>query len=462
MQELKEGFRYFCKCFEAGNSCTGIFVSESNRFQVELFSFDECPNLTDGSPITILLENGLWVQLRDNLIITPSSHGVSSPNVQFFGLHIEANVALIGFSKPPLEPKFTCAHFGFKESQSIFREQLKEHRKVAQLDKFAETNILEMKFAGHDLKITATVSNQKLIAGHQLLFKDTLNVTEGMELVQDYNRFYLLAYGTVINFDYVHLEERNVAEDTIHRWRYVTKPDRSRPANDFLSLGLSIFDFSKSEGQEFYKKSLEKWHDGPVSWKDCAAFLGRSFELSGLLSPERLINACSCFDNLPYPKIELITQAKFKCIRAAVKTVLESHLPAESVEQKDDRSQRIEAALSNFQFLKKETRPTRISTILVHVREKLGPASIANFTEQLVSKAFTIRGKAAHEIFDPTHDELVGVDHAIRSTEAVCLLFFYAWLDIPKDAIAQYKSTKLMREYYLASVHFPHATTERS
>jgi hypothetical protein len=453
MKKVKEGFRYFCKCFEAGNNCTGTFVSEGNQFKVELYSFDDSPDLTDDLPITILLENGLWVQLRGSLSISPGSHGVSSPIVQFFGVTILAHAALIGHSKPPSDLKVTHARFGFKEATSIFRAQLKENNKNSSL--ILQIPLLEMEFPNHKLKIAKTVLEHAPIAEHQLCFKTTSNVEQSMELVYDYRRFYILTFGAVLNFDYVYLEERNELMSTAQSWHYITKPDRHRLTDDFLNLSTSIFDFSNSKGQDFYKNSLTKWHSNIGRWKDCAAFLGSSFELSGYLSGERLINACACFDNLPIPKTELLTSVEFNCIRTAVETVVKSHLAAENVQQEDNISQRIDAALSNFHFLKMETRPKRIAAIINQVREKFGHSYVAEGIEGLVAKAFTLRGTAAHKVFDPPLHEMAKIDLATLAIEVVCLLFFYTWLDPPSDIFERIKQTRIIFEYRLASISSP-------
>jgi hypothetical protein len=180
-----------------------------------------------------------------------------------------------------------------------------------------------------------------------------------------------------------------------------------------------------------------------AEWKNAYQMMMRSFALKGVISAERLINACRWFEEIPIAQIHnALTDEHIEAIAAAA-----TH-KAQELGYLPTIRERIAGAIK---WVKAESAEERFTRLVALIEDRFGKGTLEEGAVAHLKRAIQFRGRTAHGHMNPKGDaEFRAFSKSIRAMEALCYLLTALELPISGAGKKRIRSNPLVQDYRLA------------
>lgn len=460
IHNIELGRPYYCREETTGSHYAGLLKIEQDNIEVRLFSF--------GKSFHIKLD---WLVLRteENNVITlldniSGGRGTNSwvRGVPIHFIRILSNFALAG--RTPWNPIDLARHIQFSvENSSDTLLHVETHDKVAN-SKFGadvQNKIFSKRIS--DMEITAwySVSGStefehptKIEPILSIDFDDGHSPLDCRGRAQMVVRFFSAVLGARtraldVNISRSTMEEQAQAtteKDVKEHYRIfeLRLSADERPRDKDLWAGQQFSHSRNDEELNALINCLTVWIEREGAWKSASILMLEAMSLSNEMSPNRLINACKWFEQIPSTKPAQVirdTDAKTIADAANIKAI---ELGYRSIANR---------LLGALKAIRTETRAEQISRSVAEITKAFGNSIFDGEINGYLEKAYAFRGQMAHGHFSPETDAAYyEFAKSIHAMESICYLLTIKDLPMTGAGRERIKRLPIVRNYSLSYI----------
>jgi hypothetical protein len=199
-------------------------------------------------------------------------------------------------------------------------------------------------------------------------------------------------------------------------------------------------DFGNDKELDSLRACLVLWMKRAGEWRKSYRLMSTSFGLTNVISPERIINACRWFEEIPIAQSQnAISDEDINAISAAASRQA-SELGYSPIIRK-----RIAGAIKG---IKVESAEERFRRLVDLIEKKFGKGLLGERSIEHLKHAIQFRGRTAHGHFNPGSEaESRAFFKSTLAMEAFCYLLTAADLPISEEGIRRIGFNPLVQDY---------------
>ena len=447
---------YHCEELSLDNGATGIFCLEKDKISLKLVDYHEFIPRDISLNCVLRLENGYFVSLFDNIILS-LSNGSATSRIQ--RSEFISNLALVGREKCPPDFKIKSADFTIPHvDQSVRNQNQVEKITNSKFGDDLQTDIFSIEcdhlrlICYYHVSFSFGFRNGPvgIYPRFAIEFKQGITLAQYRIWVQSVVRFFsalvgfqLEAYEIVVSDLNFEEQKTYVKENNRARIFHVYEPERNRDLTKIspkdLWVGYQFGNAHTTDELNRLSECVKIWINREPEWKEATHLLWQSLALDDRIDAERVMMACRWFEAIPGTQaIKSISENDLEEITQSANLVAVS-LGYVELEQ------RIKGSLK---CISKESRKEQF----IRLQNEVVVAGFGRyffdlkFSENL-KNAMLYRGKAAHGHLEVDRDdELAKFAKAIFAMECLCYLLTIKGLPISPERKKEVRVT-ILRNY---------------
>ncbi|MDJ1463416.1 hypothetical protein [Nitratireductor sp. GZWM139] len=457
MARFEKGKLLHCVETVTGKHLTGTLLVSEDEIRAHIYSYSDFFHIKSEQPVFLIAESGHVVSFHanvDNGFGTTSFH---EQETHYQG--IVANVAVIGHDPWTEIDRVKRVSFAVKHTMDLLHHQKKV--KALGRSKFpAEEHFRIFEVAAKGITLRAWYratygiefgAPKALWPSFEIEFDEPQNIHDFIEHVSNYLAFLSFCLGVKLRPHDIRIDRLSHAEVMAgikartyvgeHEVHYIW-PETEIDVRDLWVGGSPVRAWDEEELVALCA-CLTAWMDRAGDWKKSYVMMMTSFGFKGVISAERLINACKWFEELPNAKSNNALSPKdIEAITAAA---------AAKAEQLGHASTIRERIATSIARVKEETAAERFTRLMALVEERFGKGIFPGNAISHLRRAIQFRGRTAHGHFHPASaDEYRAFSKSTRAMEALCYLLNALDLPISPDGAERVRNNPLVRDYHEA------------
>lgn len=455
MLKIDAGEPVHCVELITGRNLTGTVVVSEKTISASIYSYTDFFHLK-GEPIILRAATNEIVSLHSNITHGPGETSrLIEPKRTTYRQEVVSNFAVVGHDPWTTEDKVRHVSFSVKHCTGLM-----SHR--AKLNTIGLT-----KYAGDEqLRIFADFADGlSLRAGYaatygidfdapkdfwpvfEIEFNRPRDILEYFSSVYHYVCFLSFCLGAPLKPSSIHVDRLSSEEIKSaieshtypggHSVHYVW-PENEIDTGDLWLGGSPLISHNDAELAAL-QACLVAWMNRAATWKKSYSLMMNSFSLRKLSSPERLINACRWFEDIPIAQTQdaLSEEEIDKIANAASKKAEEL-----------GHSQLIGRISGAIKRVRAESVEETFARLVAMVEARFGRGVLGEDSVPHLKRAVRFRGKVAHGHFVPKDEaEFRSLSKSTLGMEALCYLLSAYDLPISNDGISRIGMNPIVRDY---------------
>jgi hypothetical protein len=458
-QSITRNEKIHCRELNTGTNHTGFFQIDDKQIRAELFSYDGYFHLNTEQPIFLQTHQNHIVSLHRNIDLSQGDDSAFAPNeMKVRHHHVLSNAAVIGRTKWSDTDRLKRVLFVVPQADGMLQHEKK--RKQISGNRWEDYTANKDLFS---LRVGANTYRSFYLATFSMDLEHATKIWPCFEIEFDAGATlsdYLDAVLQVVTFLGAVLAA-DLKPETIQILRLDRDEFEAAAVNNELVEAHSVeyiwpikeHDLSSSWAGHFVRAwddtylatltaCLSAWIERYGLWKSANALMMASVRREGEMSPDRLLAACTWFEEIPTAKsVATMNSGDVEKI-----TLSATQRAAELGYAKMEN--RVRGALTR---LTEESRRDQLTRLVNGIHEKLGYQFASVDIIEHLHQAIQLRGKAAHGHLSIENDAEYGkLAKSTYAMEAFCFLLTVQDLPVDKKAIEQLGDNKFLRNYRLS------------
>lgn len=448
-----------CMELMTGKNLTGFFTLRDDHIGAMIYSYNGLINIEGETPIILCTEDNDIVSLYSNFVGSGGhSYRLKPPTRECFRQKIISNTAIVGYDAWTNEDRVKRVVFEVMHSNHLLKNRNK-FDKIGSSKHPGTDSLCVYKDRAGGLQIEAYYSAtygvdfdapKSIWPIFSITFDEARTVHEYIKPVLNYYGFISFCLGAFLPPSNFHIDRMSIDEIATaietdsypgdHKVHYVWPKADVNP--DDLWIGGSPVIAWEDDELEAFRACLVVWMERASDWRKAYALMEACLKGRKEISPQRLINACRWFEEIPLTVSEqAISNDDVNAIANAASQVAKDRGISEKI------TYRIKGSIK---WLKEETREQRFQRLVKMIQIKFGPKCLPDIAVPDLVRAFELRGKTAHGHYDPDSDaEFNAFVKSIAALEALCALLTAYALPINDKGIKRMRNNPLVKDYLL-------------
>ena len=437
------GQRVHCRDLSSGRYFTGTLLITEKEITADLFAYGERYIHVDASePVHLQTQNLNVVSLHSNVAASSGTAFRQSDDPRLRNLYhikISSYVAVIGPSPWLGTDEVKSAYFEIADATFVLRNSKKMDR-IASSEFASEVdrNLFSVTVDGLTIRADYGASYlisqpypTKLFTSLAISFDHSRTLRSYLKEVLAVVQLFAASAGIPLTPKELQISRRTVDENLSDREDRHSDPHLVKylwpevASDKTLVWAGSSFLLSTDDVElESLKTCLVAWMERRHEWEKANTLMMASLMLGGEISPNRFLNACRWFEEIPLTKAEqAISDEDIDSITDVAS--------AKAIELGYSKiSRRVSGALK---LITVETQKNRFLRLLQSIRKRFGNGAFEDEIIEDLMRATAFRGKAAHgHIGAETEGEHILFVRSLFAMEAFCFLLTVR--DLPMNA----------------------------
>ncbi len=457
--EQNESQLIHCTELMTGTKLTGFFILHDDHIGAKIYSYDDPFYINTDTPIIIRTEDNEIVTLHSNVGGPPgNSYRPTTPPRICYRQDIISNIAVVGHDAWTDDDRVREVTFSINHSSWLLQHREKFEKLGLRTprnedswyilnDRAGDLYIKVHYAATYGMHFDAPTS---VLPRFSIEFGEPATISEYISSVNDYCRFLSFCLGAPLSPSDFHIDRLSFDEKVAamqadsypgdHKVHYVW-PKSVIDSHDLWVGGSPVLAWDDDELAAF-RACLVMWMERAPNWRKPYALMEACLTKRGVISSERLVNACRWFEEIPLAASkQAISDEDIDSISAAAAQAASIRGIDESIYH------RIRGAIKR---IKEETAEEQFRRLVKMVQGKFGPQCLPDTAIPHLKRAIALRGKTAHGLYNPEDEtEFRAFVKSIAALEALCLLLTAYDLPINDKGIERMRSNPLIRDYLL-------------
>ncbi|CAN1721737.1 ApeA N-terminal domain-containing protein [Hyphomicrobium sp. 1Nfss2.1] len=456
MVEVADGKPVHCIELVTGKGLTGTLLVSEETICASIYSYTDF-FYVKGEPIVLRSATNEIVSLHSNITSSPGDRSrLIDPKYTTYCQEILSNLAVVGHDPWTTEDRIRHVSFSVKHCTDLMShlEKLKalgsnRYPTDDQLRIFSDTaGELTVK-AGYAATYGMDFDSPTQFGPvFEIEFNRARDIRDYISSVSDYVSFLSFCLGAPLKPSSIHVDRLSSEEVKSaieahtypgdHRVHYVWPEEEINTRDLWLGGSPSI---SRNDAElAALRACLVAWMNRAHTWEKSYSLMMTSLSLRNVSSPERLINACRWFEDIPIAQTnDLLSQEEIDQIAGVASR------KAEELGHSELSIGRIAGAI---RLVRAESVEQRFARLVAMVEAKFGRGVLGDEPVVHLKRAVQLRGKVAHGHFTAKdQSEFRSFSKCTLAMEALCYLLSAYDLPISNDGISRIGMNPIVRDY---------------
>ncbi len=454
--ELQRNERIHCRELISGTHRSGFFFINDEKIRADIYSYDGFFYIDTDHPVYLQTETNQIISLHQNIGGPAGTrHRLAEPKMTVYHQELISNVAVIGSTRWSDTDCLKSVNFTVEDTDAL----LNHAAKIEKLSEFNpetahDTELFSVRvgniiYRAYYLANYSMASNRanKIWPCLEIEFDDGVTLFEYLNHVSCVLTF--LAVALVAKLKPENIRIQRLSRDQLlaalesdeyidhHSVEYIWPKAKIEPSE--IWVGHSFVWAHDDLKLAALKACLIAWADRFLDWQRANTLMMRCLALKGEMSPNRLLAACTWFEEIPISKSVLA-------------------IPPDDVERIARSASEKATELGYFQIesrikgslrrISAETHQDQFSRLVNSVNTKFGRELVDAGIVEHLKRALDFRGQAAHGHLSADDDEKYKLfAKATYAMEALCFLLTVRDLPIDQDGVERMRQNPFLQNY---------------
>lgn len=456
--KIERGETVQCEELSTGKRLAATFRYDDNGIRTQIFSLSDSFYVRGETPIFLATEKLSVVSLYENITAPPARSSSTVPPRAAHRQDVISNIAVCGPDEWRPDDNVRRVSFFVSHTDSLLRHNPSYDRLQAKKwPDDADFNILSEQIGDTKIEVNYCATYNSMRHGPERTWAEiSMEFSSGLSLDDYVDQvkcivFFLsfcmgarlapkdISISRLTRADLIRRIENDEDHVQNHEVIYIW-PDIELDERD-LWIGGSLVHCGDDEERAAFCQTLRAWFERQGAWDKANNLMMVSMKMQREISPNRLINACKWFEDIPLTSVEMAIKSGDvpKIAEAAAMKAAELGYPS--------IASRVAGLVKS---IKTETSESRFQRLVRKVTDRFGTRGFEGLVEDL-QQAVSFRGRIAHSHFKPADDsEHQAFLRSIYAMEALCFLLTALELPSSMTGLDRVKHNPLVQQYLLA------------